>query len=309
MNIQTVEKITGLSKRMIRHYEDFGLILPRRGENSYREYTDSDVEQLHGIKAMREFGFSLNEIAQILKEGKTEDTLKKHLKELLETQQEEYKKQQERIQTIKSVLTSAHLGSVKGNELLDRIGLAHAPSKKFDGVDDLDGFLQKHHVVHGHIAPIAEMAKTALFGPNKDFKIEDTTYITYRGIFEENTKPRASISLCKELYSYVLLLTEDSSQFEPEFHKNILTQLSEEWSDLGFPMSFKFDALTEDTIALERLFSPFDLAVIITARNAQGDSFGIVIPGQPLVVHLSHVKGEDYNHRDWNDQGWLSKEK
>ena len=105
------------------------------------------------------------------------------------------------------------------------------------------------------------------------------------------------------------MLTEDSSQFEPEFHKNILTQLSEEWSDLGFPMSFKFDALTEDTIALERLFSPFDLAVIITARNAQGDSFGIVIPGQPLVVHLSHVKGEDYNHRDWNDQGWLSKEK
>ncbi|MBV2168726.1 MAG: MerR family transcriptional regulator [Bdellovibrio sp.] len=45
MNIQTVEKITGLSKRMIRHYEDFGLISPKRGENSYREYTDSDVEQ------------------------------------------------------------------------------------------------------------------------------------------------------------------------------------------------------------------------------------------------------------------------
>ncbi|MGZ3748661.1 MAG: MerR family transcriptional regulator [Pseudobdellovibrionaceae bacterium] len=309
MNIQTVEKITGLSKRMIRHYEDFGLISPKRGENSYRDYSVSDIEQLRGIKAMREVGFSLNEIAQILKEGKTEDVLKKHLKELLMNQQEEYKKQQDRIQTIKSVLTSAHLGSVKGNELLDRIVLAHAPSKKFDGVDDLDGFLQKHHVVHGRIAPITEMAKTANFGINKDFKIEDTTYITYRGIFEENTKQRASISLCKELYSYVILLTDDSSNFEPEFHKNILIQLSEEWRNQGFPMSFKFDALTEDIISLERLFSPFDLAVIMTARNPQGESFGIVIPGQPLVVHLSHIKGEDYNHRDWNDQGWLTKEK
>lgn len=54
MNIQYVENLTGLSKRMIRHYEDFGLISPRRGENSYREYTQSDVEHLLGIRAMRE---------------------------------------------------------------------------------------------------------------------------------------------------------------------------------------------------------------------------------------------------------------
>lgn len=43
MNIKNVETLTGLSKRMIRHYEDFGLISAKLDENSYREYTEPDV--------------------------------------------------------------------------------------------------------------------------------------------------------------------------------------------------------------------------------------------------------------------------
>lgn len=235
--------------------------------------------------------------------------MKKHLKVLLVNQQEEYKKNQERIQTIKSVLNSTQLSTTKGNDILDRIAQAHAPSKKIDGVDDLNGFFEKHHVVRGFIAPIAEMTKVATFGPNKDFKIEDVTYITYRGVFEENDKPRASISLCKELYSYILVMTDDCSNYDPSFHKGILLHFSDEWGKQGFPISLKFDALTEDIVALESLFSPIDLAVVLTLRNGQGESFNIVVPGQPLVVYLGHIKGEEYNHRDWNDQGWLSKDK
>ena len=43
MNIQNIVDITGLSKRMIRHYEELGLIKPHRNINNYREYSDSDL--------------------------------------------------------------------------------------------------------------------------------------------------------------------------------------------------------------------------------------------------------------------------
>lgn len=61
----------------------------------------------------------------------------------------------------------------------------------------------------------------------------------------------------------------------------------------------KFDALTEEIVSLEKIFSMFDLAVCITAQNAHGERFNLVIPGQPLVVYLSQKAGVDYNTEDW----------
>jgi len=296
MNIQTAELKTGLTKRMIRHYEDFGLITPNRTENNYREYSDHDVEQLIFIKAMREVGFGLEDIATVLKEGKAEEVLRRHLNELLLKQREIYTVQRARYQSIGRILNSKKNSLI--DSILDQIVSSYAPTTLMENVDTLDDFLKKHHVVHGHIKPLADFSQVASFGFQNEFKIVETVYTTYKGVFEDNKLPIASISLCKQLYSYFIIFSGSERKFGSEFHKKVLEQFFETWKSISWELAVKFDAMTEDLNALENLFSPFDLAVRITVENEKKEQFDFVVPGQPLVVYLSQKDGVEYNTQE-----------
>ena len=61
-------KRSGVSAKMLRHYESLSL-LPKvnRTESGYRQYTASDVHTLRFIKRSRDLGFSMAEIAELLK--------------------------------------------------------------------------------------------------------------------------------------------------------------------------------------------------------------------------------------------------
>ena len=66
MKIKDVEKQVGISKANIRFYEEEGLIHPARNqENNYREYSETDVEQLQEIKKLRLIGIPVQEIKDI----------------------------------------------------------------------------------------------------------------------------------------------------------------------------------------------------------------------------------------------------
>jgi DNA-binding transcriptional MerR regulator len=64
--IQDISKITGLTKRTLRHYEDEHLIHPQRKENNYRIYTQHDLNQIQSILFYRSLGYDLNQIYRIL---------------------------------------------------------------------------------------------------------------------------------------------------------------------------------------------------------------------------------------------------
>lgn len=67
MNIGQASTATGVSQRMIRHYEKIGLIPPpSRRDSGYRDYSDHDVARLHFIANARDLGFSIEEIADLL---------------------------------------------------------------------------------------------------------------------------------------------------------------------------------------------------------------------------------------------------
>lgn len=67
MNIGQTSKATGVSQRMIRHYEGIGLMPPPdRRENGYRDYPPNAVERLRFIANARDLGFSVEEIAALL---------------------------------------------------------------------------------------------------------------------------------------------------------------------------------------------------------------------------------------------------
>lgn len=67
MQVKDVEKLTGLSTKAIRLYEEKGLIeVARNPLNDYRNYSEENVRQLRLIKLLRYFEFSLAEITDLL---------------------------------------------------------------------------------------------------------------------------------------------------------------------------------------------------------------------------------------------------
>ena len=60
MNINELERLTGITKQNIRFYEKKELLHPaRNSENNYREYTQEDLTRLKAIKLLRKLDFSL----------------------------------------------------------------------------------------------------------------------------------------------------------------------------------------------------------------------------------------------------------
>ncbi|WP_088332477.1 Cu(I)-responsive transcriptional regulator [Lacimicrobium sp. SS2-24] len=67
MNIGEAAKKTGLSAKMIRHYESQGLFRPAgRTAAGYRHYNQEDIEILEFIGRARALDFSLPQIAELL---------------------------------------------------------------------------------------------------------------------------------------------------------------------------------------------------------------------------------------------------
>lgn len=65
--IGEVADTVGLSLRTIRYYEEIGLVAPSgRTEGGFRLYTDTDVERLRLIKALKPVGMSLETMAELL---------------------------------------------------------------------------------------------------------------------------------------------------------------------------------------------------------------------------------------------------
>ncbi|MBU1176641.1 MAG: Cu(I)-responsive transcriptional regulator [Alphaproteobacteria bacterium] len=68
MQIGTASSLSGVSAKMIRHYETIGLVpVPARRHSNYRDYDDDDVHRLAFVRRARDLGFAIGEIRDLLR--------------------------------------------------------------------------------------------------------------------------------------------------------------------------------------------------------------------------------------------------
>ncbi|MBP1325479.1 DNA-binding transcriptional MerR regulator [Leucobacter exalbidus] len=67
MLIGEVSEQSGISARMLRHYDKIGLVSPTgRTHGGYRQYSEQDVQRLFHVECLRSLGLNLQEVAKAL---------------------------------------------------------------------------------------------------------------------------------------------------------------------------------------------------------------------------------------------------
>ncbi len=66
MKIGELSRRTGVSVRLLRYYQDQGLLRPERLPSGYRVYRESDVEAVRRIRSLLAAGLSTSTIATVL---------------------------------------------------------------------------------------------------------------------------------------------------------------------------------------------------------------------------------------------------
>ncbi|EDT5082187.1 Au(I) sensor transcriptional regulator GolS [Salmonella enterica subsp. enterica] len=109
MNIGKATKASKVSAKMIRYYEQIGLIpAASRTDSGYRAYTQADVNQLHFIRRARDLGFSVAEISDLLNLWNNQSRQSADVKRLAQTHIDELDRRiqnmQHMAQTLKALI-------------------------------------------------------------------------------------------------------------------------------------------------------------------------------------------------------------
>ncbi len=119
MNIGEVSSRSGVSQRMIRHYEKVGLV-PRaaRRASGYRDYGDDDVHRLRFVRRARDLGFGIEEIRRLLALWEDRERSSAEVKALALTRAGELRRKEQEMATMRRTL-EALARSCSGNERPD----------------------------------------------------------------------------------------------------------------------------------------------------------------------------------------------
>ncbi len=126
MNIGETARASGVSAKMIRHYEEIGLIeKANRSGAGYRRYADRDVHTLRFIRQARNLGFSIRQIEELLGLWRDQRRPSRKVKALAQAHVEELEARIRELEAMKHTLQEL-AASCHGDErpecpILDRL--------------------------------------------------------------------------------------------------------------------------------------------------------------------------------------------
>lgn len=113
MNISQAAKVSGVSAKMIRHYESINVIpKPSRSASGYREYREADVNILSFVKRARDMGFSMVEIKKLVSLWRNKSRASADVKSLaqkhVQDMEAKIKNLQQMVQSLNHLIKSCH---------------------------------------------------------------------------------------------------------------------------------------------------------------------------------------------------------
>ncbi|KAF1044176.1 MAG: HTH-type transcriptional regulator HmrR [Herbaspirillum frisingense] len=130
MNIGDAATASGVSAKMIRHYEETGLI-PKAGRTDagYRVYSERDVHLLRFIRQARQLGFSMKQIGDLIGLWLDQARSSRKVKQLAQTHIGELDQRIRELQAMKSTLEKLAHDCQGDNRpdcpILDALGAEH----------------------------------------------------------------------------------------------------------------------------------------------------------------------------------------
>ncbi|MBL8258779.1 MAG: Cu(I)-responsive transcriptional regulator [Candidatus Competibacteraceae bacterium] len=105
MNIGEAARMSGVSAKMIRYYEQVGLMQPTgRTAAGYRHYVAADIHRLHFIRRARDLGFSVIEIKELLSLWRDRSRQSAEVKRIAQTHIGELRQKIESLQQMANTL-------------------------------------------------------------------------------------------------------------------------------------------------------------------------------------------------------------
>lgn len=108
MNIGQASEQSGISPKMIRYYEQIGLLdTAKRSNSGYRIYSNQDIKNLCFLRQARDLGFSSKQMKELLNLWKNTDRQSADVKKLTLTHIETLNQKIAQLQDIVSLLQTA----------------------------------------------------------------------------------------------------------------------------------------------------------------------------------------------------------
>jgi Cu(I)-responsive transcriptional regulator len=105
MNIGAAARASGVSAKMIRHYESVGLFPEAsRTDSGYRQYADKEVNTLRFIRQSRDLGFSIEQIRELLGLWQNRRRPSRQVKALAQAHIQELEQKLQELQAMKATL-------------------------------------------------------------------------------------------------------------------------------------------------------------------------------------------------------------
>lgn len=106
MNISDAARLSGLSNKMVRHYESVGLIRPpARSTAGYRQYSQRNVDELAFIAHARTLGFSIAQIGDLLSLRHDPHRASREVKAVAQQHLQELDAKMQQLERMKTLLT------------------------------------------------------------------------------------------------------------------------------------------------------------------------------------------------------------
>lgn len=105
MNISDAARLSGLSNKMVRHYETVGLIQPpARSAAGYRQYSQHNIDELAFIAHARTLGFSIAQTGDLLSLRRDPQRASREVKAVAQQHLQELDAKMQQLQRMKSLL-------------------------------------------------------------------------------------------------------------------------------------------------------------------------------------------------------------